>query len=88
MMGTLIATMMVVVGLAQAQAGDAPEPLPEVESLQEAEVTPAKDAHEAPELAPLLEPITVEPPVQAERSLRYPAGTVLYVDASSLGLRT
>ena len=88
MMGTLTAIMIVAFGLAQAQAGDELEPLPEVESLQEAEVTPAKDAHEAPELAPLLEPITVEPPVQAERSLRYPAGTVLYVDASSLGLRT
>ena len=87
-MGTLTAILIVAAGLAQAQAGDEPEGLPEAESLRGAEIAPAEDALEALELAPLLEPIEAEPAPAAERWLKYPAGTVLYVDASSLGLRT
>ena len=90
----LTAFMIVAVGLAQDPAGDEPERPPEAESLREAEVAPAEDVLEEPELAPLLEPITAVPPPQPEPEpaseiwAKYPAGTVLYVDASSLGLRT
>ena len=94
-MGYLAALLIVAAGLGQEQ--EAPAPKPEAESLQEAEVTPAGEAPEELELAPLVELEPPEPigePDTPERIQvpetwdKYPPGTVLYVDASSLALRT
>lgn len=94
-MGYFAAILIVAAGLGQEQ--EAPASKPEVESLREAEVTLAVVAPEEPELAPLFElepvepigvPDTPEPIVVPETRAKYPPGTVLYVDASSLALRT
>ncbi len=108
-MGHLVALLIVAAGLGQEQQQEQPAPGPEVESLQEAEVTPAAGDPEEPELAPLLELEppdevgeleTLEPPDEVggpealesiqtpETWVKYPPGTVLYVNASSLALRT
>lgn len=94
-MGYLAALLIVAAGLGQEQ--EAPAAKPEAESLQEAEVTPAGGNPEEPELAPLFE---LEPPEEIGKRespepieklgtwAKYPPATVLYVDASSLALRT
>lgn len=94
-MELLTALVIVAVGFAQDEAPEESTAAPEAESTQGPEVTPPgqspNELLEALEPTPLLEPITGEPAPRLEMPklwLKYPPGTVFYVDASSLALRT
>ncbi len=90
MMGILTAIVIVAAGLGQDETG--------VQKIRGVQVTtprgapvdpieePLEELEELEELVPLEEPALE--PVVTQLWLKYPAGTVFYVDASSLALRT